>query len=147
MTALSSTLDRRLAQAVAVTERWKRRHRARLLISRVADSVDFLARGVFWVWRNRRYITVRKAINSSIVNIEFFFKRERLIGRPYKMKIESTNICNTKCQLCPTGLGLRGRRKGRMETEQFKSLIDQVRWHLFALDLSMWGDPLVAPDI
>lgn len=147
MTALSSTLDRRLAQAVAVTDRWKRRHRARRLISRATGVVDFFARGVFWVWRNRRYITLRKAINSSIVNTEFFFKRERLVGRPYKMKIESTNICNTKCQLCPTGLGLRGRRKGRMEFEKYTALIDQTRWHLFALDLSMWGDPLVAPDI
>lgn len=147
MTAMTSHVDRRLARAVAVTEQWKQRQRARALGRTATGVIDFVARGVFWVWRNRRYITVRKAINSAIVNTEFYFKRERLIGRPYKMKIESTNICNTKCQLCPTGLGLRGRRKGRMAFDQYTDLIDQTRWHLFALDLSMWGDPLVAPDI
>lgn len=147
MTAMTSNVDRRLARAVAVTEQWKQRQRSRALGRTATGAIDFVARGVFWVWRNRRYITVRKAINSAIVNTEFFFKRERLIGRPYKMKIESTNICNTKCQLCPTGLGLRGRRKGRMAFDQYTDLIDQTRWHLFALDLSMWGDPLVAPDI
>lgn len=147
MTALSNTLDRRLAQAVATTGRWKTRGARAKALAWLTGSVDFLARGTFWVWRNRRYLTALKLTNMAVVNVEFFFKRERLIGRPYKMKIESTNICNTKCQLCPTGLGLRGRRKGRMAFEQYTNLIDQTRRHLFALDLSMWGDPLVAPDI
>ena len=147
MTALATTLDRRLAQTVAVTERWKQRSAGRVFASRTTRAVDFFARGVFWAWRNRRYLTARKLANMAVVNVEFLLKRERLIGRPYSMKIESTNICNTSCQLCPTGLGLRGRRKGRMKFEQYKALIDQLRWHLFTLDLSMWGDPLVAPDI
>jgi MoaA/NifB/PqqE/SkfB family radical SAM enzyme len=63
------------------------------------------------------------------------------------MKIESTNICNTHCQLCPTGIGLEGRPKGKMSFEQFKSLIDQLKGSLYVLDLSMWGDPLIVPDI
>lgn len=147
MTTLSNSLDRRLAQAVATTGRWKGDTPRRAPFAWVTGGVDFLARGVFWAWRNRRYITPLKMANMAVVNIEFCLKRERLIGRPYKMKIESTNICNTRCQLCPTGLGLRGRRKGRMAYEQYTELIRQVKGHLFALDLSMWGDPLVAPDI
>jgi len=147
VTALTNTLDRRLAQAVAATGRWKTTSEKRRPLAWVTGSVDFLARGVFWAWRNRRYLTALKLANMAVVNLEFLLKRERLIGRPYKMKIESTNICNTKCQLCPTGLGLRGRRKGRMQYQQYTALIDQIKHHLFALDLSMWGDPLVAPDI
>lgn len=147
MTTLSNTMDRRLAQAVAATGRLNAGGKRRRAIAWLTGSIDFLARGVFWAWRNRKYITPIKLANMAVVNIEFLFKRERLIGRPYKMKIESTNICNTKCQLCPTGLGLRGRRKGRMAYEQYTKLIKQTKSHLFALDLSMWGDPLVAPDI
>ncbi|MGB0767674.1 MAG: radical SAM protein, partial [Phycisphaeraceae bacterium] len=147
MTALSNSLDRRLAQAVAATGRWKAVGERKLPLAWLTGAVDFFARGTFWAWRNRRYLTAYKLANMAIVNTEFFFKRERLVGRPYKMKIESTNICNTRCQLCPTGLGLRGRRKGRMAYEKYTQLIDQVKGHLFALDLSMWGDPLVAPDI
>ncbi|MEM9347053.1 MAG: radical SAM protein [Planctomycetota bacterium] len=147
MTTLSNSLDRRLAQAVATTGRWNDAGKRRLVIAWLTGTADFFARGVFWAWRNRKYITPLKLANMAMVNLEFMLKRERLIGRPYKMKIESTNICNTRCQLCPTGLGLRGRRKGRMAYEQYTDLIKQVRHHLFALDLSMWGDPLVAPDI
>lgn len=147
MTTLSNSLDRRLAQAVAATGRWNHVGKRKQAVAWLTAAVDFLARGVFWVWRNRKYITPLKLANMAVVNVEFYFKRERLIGRPYKMKIESTNICNTRCQLCPTGLGLRGRRKGKMAYEQYTDLIRQVKGHLFALDLSMWGDPLVAPDI
>jgi len=146
VTALSNSLDRRLAQAVAATGRWKTRQHLQLL-TWLTQAIDFLARGIFWAWRNRKYLTTYKLANMTLINLEFLLKRERLIGRPYKMKIESTNICNTRCQLCPTGLGLRGRRKGRMEFSQYTRLIDQLKRHLFALDLSMWGDPLVAPDI
>jgi len=144
---LTHTLDRRLAQAVAVTERWKARPRRGRAVKQLTRGIDFMTRGVFWAWRNRRYLTVAKLANMAMVNLEFAFKRERLVGRPYKIKIESTNLCNTKCQLCPTGLGLRGRRKGRMKFDQYTKLVDQLRWHLFDLDLSMWGDPLIAPDI
>jgi radical SAM protein with 4Fe4S-binding SPASM domain len=63
------------------------------------------------------------------------------------MKIEPTNICNTKCQLCPTGVGLQGRPKGTMKFEQFQKLINRLKHHLVTLDLSMWGDPLIVPDI
>jgi len=107
VTAIATTLDRRLAQTVAVTERWKLRHAHRPITARAAGVVDFFARGTFWAWRNRRYLTARKLANMALVNVEFLLKREKLLSRPYAMKIESTNICNTKCQLCPTGIGLR----------------------------------------
>ncbi|MCC6681222.1 MAG: SPASM domain-containing protein [Phycisphaeraceae bacterium] len=97
--------------------------------------------------RNRHYLTPAKLINIALVNIQFALKTERVLGRPYKMKIESTNICNTHCQLCPTGIGLQGRPKGKMSYENFTALIDRFQGHLVALDLSMWGDPLIVPDI
>ncbi len=148
MAALVTHIDRSLAQTCRVTGRWKQRlHSARLGLSRLAQSIDFVARGVFHVWRNRRYLTALKLANMAAVNLQFVLKTERVVGRPYSMKIESTNICNTKCQLCPTGLGLQGRPKGKMSFEQYAGLIDRLKWHLRDLDLSMWGDPLIVPDI
>ncbi|MEM6393476.1 MAG: radical SAM protein [Planctomycetota bacterium] len=146
-TSLSSTLDRRLAQATALTGRWKAQTDLRAPFKKLTAAVDFLARGVFWAWRNRRYLTTYKLANMALINAEFLLKRERVIGRPYAMKIEPTNICNTRCQLCPTGQGLKGRRKGRMDFAAFERLFKQVKRHLFELDLSMWGDPLVHNDI
>ncbi|MBI1335452.1 MAG: hypothetical protein GC164_00650 [Phycisphaera sp.] len=149
MTALNITreVDGCLARTVAATSSLKARTRSWRVVSRLFEGVDFLARGVFHVWRNRRYLSPIKLANMALVNIQFHFKSEYVVGRPYRMKIESTNICNTQCQLCPTGIGLEGRPKGKMTFEQYAGLVDQLKTTLVALDLSMWGDPLIVPDI
>ncbi len=147
MSTLQVQLDRTLAHTVALTDRLKQRRFRFQWLSRVTAAVDFMARGIYHVWRNRRYLTTLKLINIALVNLQFKMKTEYVFGRPYNMKIESTNICNTKCQLCPTGIGLEGRPKGKMKLDQFKSLVDRLRWHLVAMDLSMWGDPLIVPEI
>jgi MoaA/NifB/PqqE/SkfB family radical SAM enzyme len=147
MSVVTLTIDSQLARTVRFTDRLKHRPRHSRTVASVVHGLDFLARGVFHVWRNRRYLTMVKLANIALINLQFRLKTERVIGRPYKMKIESTNICNTHCQLCPTGLGLEGRPKGRMSLEQFQRLIDQTRRFLFTVDLSMWGDPLIVPDI
>ncbi|MAE61703.1 MAG: hypothetical protein CMJ49_10155 [Planctomycetaceae bacterium] len=149
MTPMSAiTLDSSLARAIRTTQSWRRRVTARPRAVRViVDTVDWLMRAVSHVRRNRRYLTVTKLANIAVINLQFAMKRERVIGLPYRMKIESTNICNTNCQLCPTGQGLAGRAKGKMSRERYERLIDQLGRYLYALDLSMWGDPLIVPDI
>lgn len=147
MSTASFNISASMARIVAATGEFKRKPRRSAVVTRCSQAVDFVARGVFYLWRNRRYLTIRKMLNMALVNIEFRLKTEYVLGRPYKMKIESTNICNTKCQLCPTGLGLSGRPKGKMNFEQYTKLIDQLKGTLFALDLSMWGDPLIVPEI
>jgi len=147
MVTLDTSMNRYLARAAAFTSQLKRDYPRPLVIAQALRSIDFLARGIFHVWRNRRYLSTLKLLNMALVNLQFKLKTERVLGRPYRMKIESTNICNTKCQLCPTGIGLRGRPKGKMTFDQYKTLINQVRRHLVALDLSMWGDPLIVPEI
>ncbi len=141
-------IDQHLARTVQATGWFKLKLANRWLAFRkLGEGVDFLARGVFHVWRNRQYLSFLKLSNMAAINLQFYFKTERVVGRPYKLKIESTNICNTKCQLCPTGLGLNDRDKGKMTFEQFKALVDSQKRTLVALDLSMWGDPLIVPDI
>lgn len=147
MSAITLTLENQLARTVRMTGRLKRRSAGSRLLAAVLGAVDFAARGVFHVWRNHRYLSTPKLLNMAAINLQFKMKSERVIGRPYKMKIESTNICNTQCQLCPTGIGLKGRPKGKMDLDSYKKLIDRVKWHLGSLDLSMWGDPLIVPDI
>ncbi|MEX2215033.1 MAG: radical SAM protein [Phycisphaeraceae bacterium] len=140
-------VDRSLARTVRLTNRLKERCAKLAIVRRVMDGVDFVARGVYYVWRNRKYLTPLKLANMAMVNLQFKLKTERVWGRPYRMKIESTNICNTQCQLCPTGIGMKGRAKGKMSFENYTGLIDQLKRWLLALDLSMWGDPMIVPDI
>jgi len=147
MSALTVTLNSQLARAVQFTGRLKQQPRRSRLLSKVLGAVDFVARGVFYVWRNHYYLTLPKLANMAMSNLLFALKTEYVAARPYSMKIESTNICNTKCQLCPTGIGLQGRPKGKMNFDQYTNLVDRLSWHLLALDLSMWGDPLIVPDI
>ncbi len=147
MGSLSLHLDSYLARTVRFTQRLAQEHPRPRLLARACRLVDFLVRGTVHVLRNRRYYTFLKLANMALVNLQFALKTERVWGRPYRMKIESTNICNTHCQLCPTGLNLPGRAKGKMTFEQYRRLINRMHWHLAALDLSMWGDPLIVPDI
>ncbi len=147
MSTLSTSLNRQLARAVAYTAQLKQHHPQPRAVAGVCEALDFFTRGVFHVWRNRRYLSAFKLINIAAVNLQFKLKTQCVIGRPYKMKIESTNICNTKCRLCPTGIGLQGRPKGKMSFDRFKQLIEQVKRYLVSLDLSMWGDPLIVPEI
>lgn len=147
MSAIASHIDHALARTVRLTGRVEARWSRAAVSGAVSRAAHFVARGAAYVWRNRRYLTLIKLLNMAAVEVQFRLKTERVIGRPYKMKVESTNICNTKCQLCPTGLGYEGRPKGKMTFDTFTGLIDRLRWHLYALDLSMWGDPLIVPDI
>ena len=144
----SLTLDTSLTHLTNTTRTWRRRATTRPRVVRwLAETADWIARGFSHVRRNRQYLTAAKIANMALVNLQFALKSERVIGMPYRMKIESTNICNTTCQLCPTGQGIAGRDKGRMSRHDFESLIDQLKRYLYALDLSMWGDPLIVPDI
>ena len=147
MIALNLIVEHPLRRTVEFTGWLKRRPIRFALVARCVAAIDFCARGVFHVWRQHRYLTFYKLFNMALVNAQFKLKTEYVVGRPYKMKIEPTNICNTKCQLCPTGIGLEGRPKGKMEFPQYSRLIDRFKRHLMALDLSMWGDPLISPDI
>ncbi len=108
---------------------------------------SFVMRSFWHLWRNRRYLTLYKLFNIFVVNIECLLKRDRLIGLPYDIKLEPTNICNSGCRLCPTGMGLCGREKGKMSFERFKEIIERIKRHTYVLDLSNWGDPLIVPEI
>ena len=142
------TIDSTLGTIVNATETLKRRHyRSDRMRRRLAEAIDYLARGVWHVWRNRQYLSAIKLANMAMINAQCRLQTERVVGMPYRMKIEPTNVCNTHCQLCPTGIGLTGRAKGKMDFDQFQKLIDQLRRYLYTVDLSMWGDPLIVPDI
>jgi len=112
MPSISIQHDDYLTRVVRFTQRLRQTHTRPGLGAALCRSVDFLARGLAHLRRNHRYYTLLKLANMALVNMQFALKTERVFGRPYRMKIESTNICNTHCQLCPTGLNLPGRAKG-----------------------------------
>ena len=147
MSTLQIHLNAKLERAVQVTGRLKRSRTRWPLVARAFGAANFVARAVHYLWRNHQYLTVPKLANMAAANLCFLLKTQYVPARPYNMKIESTNICNTRCQLCPTGIGLKGRTKGKMDPQRYRDLVERLKWSLLSLDLSMWGDPLIVPEI
>src|SRR5271166_866827 len=106
---------------------------------------SFLA--VKHVWKNRRYLTLLKLANLVLVSIQQRLKTEYVLGRPFQLSIEPTNVCATKCKLCPTGQRLQGRPKGTMSFNEYCRLIEGCKRWTYTLNLFQWGDPFNAPRI
>jgi radical SAM protein with 4Fe4S-binding SPASM domain len=91
-----------------------------------------------------------KIPNIILVVISFFLskitKRNIVIGYPFMMMLEPTNICNLRCPLCITGSKLMTREDGVMAFENYKKLIDETGDHLVHLTLWSQGEPFVNRD-
>lgn len=75
------------------------------------------------------------------------FKIKHLPYLPFSLGIETGNICNLKCPLCPTGREDANMNKGFMKFELFKQIIDQLKDNLLSINLYSWGEPLLNPDL
>jgi len=69
----------------------------------------------------------------------------RLVPPPDRLYIESTNICNLSCIMCPTGRKEQVRQKGYMDFDLFTAIVDQMAPHVQATTLHIWGEPLLHP--
>lgn len=85
--------------------------------------------------------------NILLVEISKILKLPALLGMPLTLMLEPTNICNLKCPLCPTGLGLLGRKKALMKFSDFKKIFDQFALYIIHLRLWNWGEPLLNPEL
>jgi MoaA/NifB/PqqE/SkfB family radical SAM enzyme len=68
-----------------------------------------------------------------------------LVPPPDRLYIESTNICNLGCIMCPTGQKEQVRKKGYMDFDLFKTIVDQMAPYVQATTLHIWGEPLLHP--
>ena len=71
----------------------------------------------------------------------------RLPYCPTKITVESGNVCNLRCPLCPTGQGDKTATKGMMPYDTFEKLLDQAGRELITVRLYNWGEPLLNKDI
>lgn len=69
---------------------------------------------------------------------------------PYIFFIEPTNVCDLKCEMCPTNREMK-RPKGYMEITTFKSIVDYiVEAHIgdtCFINMWGWGEPFLHDDI
>lgn len=67
----------------------------------------------------------RDAKNHVLCLISSLLGLERSLGKPIVLTIEPTNICDQKCTVCETGLGILDRKPQKMSFGQFKRILDQ----------------------
>lgn len=66
---------------------------------------------------------------------------------PDRVYIESTNYCNLKCIMCPTGIGVIKRPKGYMDMGLYRSIIDEIGPLTNSAVLHSWGEPMMHPEL
>lgn len=61
--------------------------------------------------------------------------------------VEPLAVCNLRCPLCPTGVGLSNLTKKPFPLEQFKRLVLEFHGSLKLISLNHWGEPFLHPDL
>ncbi|NUQ37390.1 MAG: radical SAM protein [Caldilineales bacterium] len=92
--------------------------------------------------RNKSRMYRRRAM-GPVKWLAYQSGQTRFVPPPDRMYIESTNICNLGCIMCPTGRKEITRRHGYMKWEVFKQIVDEMAPHVKATTLHIWGEPLL----
>lgn len=71
----------------------------------------------------------------------------RLYSYPAKITIESGNICQQSCPLCPTGQRDPSAKKGFMSFDLYKDVVDELHEDLYLIKLYNWGEPLLNTEL
>jgi len=79
--------------------------------------------------------------------MNYIAKNPRPWAYPERMYLESTNACNLRCIMCPTGCGLVKRKKGYMDYDLFRQIVDEMAPHVKATTLHIWGEALLHPRV
>lgn len=98
-----------------------------------------------------KYISFKKVFN--IIRTRFGYYLSLITGKtvvwgsPYSLTTEPTNQCNLKCIECPTGNKLSIVSKGKMNFNNYKKVIDDVKNYIIYQMLYFQGEPFLNPDI
>jgi radical SAM protein with 4Fe4S-binding SPASM domain len=66
---------------------------------------------------------------------------------PVSLSIELTNFCNLHCPECPSGSGALTRKRGFMEQELFKKIVEESGSCLFNINLYFQGESMLHPQL
>ncbi len=98
------------------------------LTKRVVDLAYKRPRG----WKSLIY-------NSAMLK----FKKTGPLMMPVHISIEPANTCNALCPVCETGKNEMTRKKGRLDIDLFKRLIDEVWPTTSSLMYYFMGEPFL----
>ncbi len=118
------------------------RERRLSLDSRLRHSLwHKVKRGARLWWRGEA--SLRRVLNAGLCTLSLRWRLTRVLGKPFFLMIEPTNVCNLRCPLCPTGRGTLRREPAFMPLGMFKGVIDELRPYLIEVNMSFMGEPLL----
>jgi radical SAM protein with 4Fe4S-binding SPASM domain len=94
-----------------------------------------------------RFLSARKLYNLAMEGLAPHLRLVRLPYGPTKITVESGNVCNLRCPLCPTGQLDKSATKGMLPYETFEKVLDQLGKDLITIRLYNWGEPLLNRDL
>ncbi len=93
----------------------------------------------------RRWQRYRRQAKMAWRYLNYSLQNVRPLAYPDRLYLESTNACNLRCIMCPTGQGLARRKKGFLDWDLFRQIIDEMAPHVSMTTLHIWGEPLLHP--
>ncbi|MFW6019279.1 MAG: radical SAM/SPASM domain-containing protein [Bacteroidales bacterium] len=79
--------------------------------------------------------------------LSYLLKKPLVWSYPSSFSLEPTNNCNLNCPECPAGELNMKRARGNINSQVYKSVIDQLAEHAMYLILYFQGEPFLHPDI
>ncbi len=95
----------------------------------------------------KKRLVIKKVYNSIVPYIYAFLKKTYLPYYPSKISIESGNLCNLRCPLCPTGRQDNTAQKGFISFDVLKKVVDELGENLTLIRLYNWGEPLLNKEL
>jgi MoaA/NifB/PqqE/SkfB family radical SAM enzyme len=93
--------------------------------------------------RRRLRRRLRQKSNMPVKYVAYELGLESAPTFPDRVYVESTNVCNLDCIMCPTGLHIDTRPKGFMDWDLYTSIVDEIAPFAEAVVLHSWGEPLL----
>ncbi len=98
-----------------------------------------------------KYVSFKKVYNLIRIlcgyYISLIIKKSIVWGYPYSITTEPTNQCNLNCLECPTGNKSTKVAKGKMNFNNYKKIIDEVKGFIIYQMLYFQGEPFLHPDL
>lgn len=95
----------------------------------------------------RRYASPGKLANLARAEMARFNGDIAVKARPYIYTVDTGNLCNLRCPLCPTGYRGLERPQSLMSLRTFETVIDKIRPYAIEVVMHNWGEPFLNPDI
>ena len=86
------------------------------------------------------------ALNYTKCLVSAILRKDTSWGHPIHLTIEPTNVCDQKCTICETGLGILGRKPSSMTFDEFRYILDQFDEHLRIIYFYFMGESFLNKD-